>query len=129
MTPLGKLPPPEALTLRDVTVRRRRLWPYVDLGPVFLFMGISGVDHGREARLQRRFEQEYYPYLVTARPSRPLAPGRYTFSGLPEDANRRGWTVAPDGLARTELSEEGHSAFQAWRQRGEGAVAPQRLED
>ncbi|PTA66854.1 hypothetical protein [Deinococcus arcticus] len=130
MTHLGKALAPRGLTVRLLSARRRRLRPFVDLGPFFLFFGISGVDHGREARLERRFEEEYYPHLVTLRPSGSLPPGRYSFAGLPADANRRGWAVEEGGLAQGELSEDGWAALQAWLAQGggEGAVQPQVLD-
>ncbi|MVN85910.1 hypothetical protein GO986_03930 [Deinococcus sp. HMF7620] len=118
---------PVVSALQVLSVRRRRLRPFVDFGPVFLFFGISGVDHGREARLQRRFEQEYYPHVVTARLG-GVGAGRYRLEGLPEDANRRPWIVGADGVVRGELSEEGLGAFRVWLGGNGGKVRAVALE-
>lgn len=114
-------------SLQLVSVRRRRLGPYVDLGPFFLFFGISGVDRGREARIQKRFDLEYYPHIVTVRLSAAPAPGRYALRGLPAEANKRGWTAQQGGTLQGDLSDDGLAELRAWLASGGGDVRPEAL--
>jgi hypothetical protein len=105
-------------------VRRRRLLPWVDVGPFLLFFGVSGEDRGRAARLERRFEQEHFSQRVTLRLHPALPAGRYTLRGLPAEANKRGWTVEPGGRsARSDLSADGLRELRGWldHRRLEGA--------
>lgn len=118
-------PPAEISAL---TARRRRLRPFIDFGAFFLFFGISGTDHGREARLRRRFEQEFYANVVTVTLGGPVAPGRYRLEGLPADANRRGWTVGHGGVAVSDLSDDGLAELRAWLARGNRRVVPTPLD-
>ena len=115
--------------LQLLSVRRRRLGPYVDLGPFFLFFGISGVDRGRDARIQKRFDLEYYPHLVTLRLSPAPAPGCYALRGLPADANKRGWTAQQGGTLQSDLSDDGLAELRAWLEAGGGEVRPEALGD
>ena len=115
--------------LQLLSVRRRRLGPYVDLGPFFLFFGISGVDRGRDARIQKRFDLEYYPHLVTLRLSPAPAPGCYALRGLPADANKRGWTAQQGGTLHGDLSDDGLAELRAWLEAGGGEVRPEALGD
>ncbi|GGL96480.1 hypothetical protein [Deinococcus aerophilus] len=102
----------QVLTLH---VRRRRLLPWVDVGPFLLFFGVSGEDRGRAARLERRFEQEHFSQRVTLRLQPALPAGRYTLRGLPAEANKRGWTVGPGGhSAHGDLSADGLRELQGW---------------
>lgn len=100
---------------------RRRGLPTLDIGPFFMFFGISGTDHGREARLQQRFEQEYFSNVVTLHLAAALSPGTYTLRGLPDEANKRGWTVGPEGGNPTgHLSADGLEELRAWMRRTPG---------
>lgn len=97
---------------------RRRGWPTLDIGPFFMFFGVSGTDHGREARMERRFEQEYFSNAVTLHLARALTPGRYALRGLPEETNRRGWAVGPGGGNPTaHLSADGLEELRGWMRR------------
>lgn len=117
-----------SLPIQLLSVRRRRLGPYVDLGPFFLFFGISGVDRGKDARVQKRFDLEYYPHVVTVRlPGQAPAPGRYALRGLPDDANKRGWTAQPGGTLQGDLSDDGLAELRAWLASGGGEVRPEAL--
>ncbi|THF87744.1 hypothetical protein E7T09_00410 [Deinococcus sp. KSM4-11] len=107
---------PQRITHVHHQLRRPR--PFVDLAGFFLFFGISGVDQGREARLQRRFEQETFPHRVTARLSPSPGQGRYRLEGMPEEVARRPWVVNHPGQAVTTLSDDGWAAFQAWQRGG-----------
>ncbi len=107
-----------ALRITHVEHRRRTPRPFIDLAGFFLFFGISGVDHGREARMQRRFEEETFPHHVTVQITPALAPGRYRLDGLPEDVGGRPWAVRRAGQATTALSDDGWIAFQAWQHGG-----------
>ncbi|GGL86110.1 hypothetical protein GCM10010840_25060 [Deinococcus aerolatus] len=98
--------------------RRRRGWPTLDIGPFFMFFGIAGTDHGREARMERRFEQEYFSNAVTLHLASALSPGTYALHGLPEEANKRGWTVGPQGGNPTgHLSADGLDELRGWMRR------------
>lgn len=114
----------EPVKLIHLSVKRTRLRPWVDFGGFFVFFGISGVDHGREERLQRRIEQEHYRNHATVRLSARVAPGSYALSGLPEEANRRGWTIDASGTATSDLSDEGLAHLRAWMERGPRTVRP-----
>ncbi|PNY80936.1 hypothetical protein CVO96_05720 [Deinococcus koreensis] len=114
--------------LSAITVRRRRLRPFIDFGAFFLFFGISGTDHGREERMRRRFEQEFYANVVTATLRGSVEPGRYRLEGLPQDANRRGWTVDAGGRATGDLSDDGLAELRAWMAQGKRRVEPVPLE-
>lgn len=116
------------LEITGISVRRRRLRPFIDFGAFFLFFGISGTDSGREERMRRRFEQEYYANTVTATLRGAVPAGRYRLEGLPEDANRRGWTVGEGGRAVSDLSDDGLAELRAWMQKGKRQVVPQLLE-
>ncbi|WP_343216598.1 hypothetical protein [Deinococcus aestuarii] len=105
-------------------MKRTRLRPWIDFGGFFAFFGISGVDHDRERRVQKRFEEEFYPHQVTATLSARVAPGPYALGGLPEEANRLGWTVQPNGAATTRLSDDGLASLRAWMERGSRTVQP-----
>ena len=97
---------------------RRKGWPTLDLGPFFMFFGVSGTDHGREARMEKRFEQEYFSNAVTLHLASTLEPGVYTLHGLPDEANRRGWTVGPGGGNPTgHLSADGLEDLREWLRR------------
>ena len=86
--------------------------PTLDLGPFFMFFGVSGTDHGRKARMEQRFELEYFSNVVTLHLASPLAPGHYTLRGLPDEANKRGWTVEPGGgPPRGNLSDDDYQHF------------------
>ncbi|KQR40668.1 hypothetical protein [Deinococcus sp. Leaf326] len=113
--------------LQLLSVRRRRLRPYVDLGPFFLFFGISGVDRGKDARVQKRFDLEYYPHIVTVLVSPAPAPGRYALRGLPVEANKRGWTAQSGGALQGELSDDGLAELRAWLGAGGGEVRAEAL--
>ncbi|GAA5532435.1 hypothetical protein [Deinococcus aluminii] len=104
--------------ITGLTVRRKGRGLPVDFGAFFLFFGISGIDSGRAERLQRRFEREYYPHLVTLKLAGNVRPGRYHLRGLPAEANRRGWTVQANGAATADLSEEGLHDLNTWRASG-----------
>lgn len=119
--------------LHSISVRRRRVRPFIDFGAFFLFFGISGTDHGREERMRRRFEQEYYANIVTATLRGiglrgAVSAGRYRLEGLPPDANRRGWTVDASGRATGDLSDDGLAELRAWMERGQRQVVPVPLE-
>ncbi|WP_245872883.1 hypothetical protein [Deinococcus planocerae] len=107
-----------------MSVKRPRLRPWIDFGGFFAFFGISGVDHDREQRVQRRFEEEFYRNRVTATLSARVAPGTYALGGLPEEANRLGWTVLPSGTATTRLSDDSLASLRAWMERGSRKVEP-----
>ena len=117
------------LRITHVHHQRRPPRPFIDVAGFFLFFGISGVDQGREARMQRRFEQETFTHHVTAQVTPPLTPGTYRLEGLPDDVTRRPWVVKRPGQAVTALSDDGWAAFQAWRQGGRGEVRAVRLTD
>lgn len=104
--------------IKQFQVARKKKPFSLDLSPVFLFLGVSGTDHGREARMQQRFEQEWYANIVTLRLSGQLPMGRYQLRGLPDEANKRGWTVTESGSIRSDLSDEGLSDFRQWWGRG-----------
>lgn len=94
---------------------KRRGWPTLDLGPFFLFFGVSGTDHGRKARMERQFENEYFANVVTLHLASALESGIYTLHGLPDAANKRGWTVEPKGSNPIgHLSADGLSELRAW---------------
>lgn len=112
----------------QLSVKKRKLGPFLDFSGFFLFFGISGGEGSRQARLDRRFEQEYYAQLVTAQLSAPLPDGRYRLRGLPDEANKRGWAVR-GAQARTELSEDGWRELQAWKRAPGRPVQPERLGD
>lgn len=107
------------LEIMGLSVRRRRVPPTVDLGAFFMFFGVSGTDHGRAARLERRFELEYFSNAVTLHLTSPLGPGVYVLRGLPTEANKRGWTVGKAGGNPTgHLSADGLDELRDWmRQR------------
>ncbi|WP_412028392.1 hypothetical protein [Deinococcus yunweiensis] len=107
-----------ALRITHVEHQRRTPRPFIDLAGFFLFFGISGVDHGREARMQRRFEQETFTHHVTVQVVPPLPPGRYLLDGLPHDVGGRPWVVSRAGQAVAALSDDGWTAFQTWQQGG-----------
>ena len=111
-----------------ISVRRRRLRPFVDFGAFFLFFGISGTDSGREERMRKRFEQEYYANVVTATLRGAVPAGRYRLQGLPEDANRRGWTVDGSGRATGDLSDDALAELRAWMEQRGRQVVPVPLE-
>ncbi|GAA5511871.1 hypothetical protein Dcar01_00585 [Deinococcus carri] len=104
--------------ITGLTLRRKRPGLPVDFGSFFMFFGISGIEHGREERLRRRFEREYYPHVVTLRLSGQVTPGRYHLRGLPGEADRRGWTVQAGGTATADLSDEGLHDLNTWRAGG-----------
>ncbi len=107
-------------------VRRRRLLPWVDVGPFLLFFGVSGEDRGRAARLERRFEREHFSQRVTLRVAPALPAGHYVLRGLPAEANKRGWTVGPGGhSARSDLSADGLRELRSWMEQG-GPAGPGR---
>lgn len=108
-------------------MRRRRLLPLPDFSGFFLFFGISGTDWNREQRLERRFEREYYPHLVTLGLSGKARPGRYHLYGLPAEADRRGWTITANGRATATLSDEGLSELRTWMAGGTREVQPKLL--
>jgi hypothetical protein len=97
---------------------RRRGWPTLDIGPFFMFFGVAGTDHGREARMEQRFEQEYFSNAVTLHLASGLEPGVYILHGLPGEAGRRGWTVGPAGGNPTgHLSADGLDELREWLRR------------
>lgn len=103
-----------AVKLSDLSLKRRKLLPFVDISPFFMFFGISGMPGDRQYRIDRRFEQEYYANKVTVSLSQGLKPGRYHLRGLPDEANKRGWTVRKATQATTDLSEDGWQELQDW---------------
>ncbi|BDP43181.1 hypothetical protein DAETH_31500 [Deinococcus aetherius] len=114
----------EPVKLINLSVKRTRLRPWVDLSGFFAFFGISGVDHDREERLQKRFEEEYYRNYATVMLSARVAPGTYTLDGLPQEANRLGWTVNANGTATSRLSDDALASLRAWMERGTRTVHP-----
>ena len=124
------MPPTQAsaVEIRGISVRRRRLRPFIDFGAFFLFFGISGTDHGREERMRKRFEQEYYANIVTATLRGAVPAGRYLLNGLPADANRLGWAVGEGGLAVGDLSDDALADLRAWMGQGGRQVVPIPLE-
>ncbi|GAA5501742.1 hypothetical protein Dxin01_01481 [Deinococcus xinjiangensis] len=100
--------------IKTYHLKRRKLGPVLDFGGFFAFFGVSGTDHGREERMNKRFEQEYFANIVTLVLSQPLAAGTYQFAGLPELVNRRGWKVEGGHAATCDLSDDGLEEFRAW---------------
>ncbi|TSA80796.1 hypothetical protein FNU79_16150 [Deinococcus detaillensis] len=108
----------EPIKLLDVSVKRQKApsnWP--DFNGFFMFFGVSGVDHNREERLEKRFKQRFYPNQVTVRLSGQVAPGPYSFKGLPESVNYWGWIIHKDGTATSDLSDEALADLRSWMQR------------
>ncbi|SMB92353.1 hypothetical protein [Deinococcus hopiensis] len=117
----------KTVQLTELRARRRRFASLPDFGAFFMFFGVSGIDQHSEERQQKRFEREYYAHLATVRLSGTVTAGRYTFQNLPEEANRRGWSVRSDATASTELSDEGLQALKGWMARGSREVQLQPL--
>lgn len=92
-----------------------------------MFFGVSGTDHGREARLERQFERAHFSNVVTLDLAAPLEPGRYRLRGLPDEANKRGWTVGPGGQPTGHLSDDGLAELRAWLGQRGRQVRPQPL--
>ncbi len=106
-----------SVQLKTYRLSRRKPKARIDFGAFFAFFGVSGVDHGREQRTQRRFEEEYFANVVTLMLSGAIENGLYHFAGLPERVNRRGWRVQGQ-QATTELSDDGLEEFREWLGRG-----------
>lgn len=102
--------------MEGLSVKRRRLKPMsIDWGPFFLYFGVSGTDHTRAERMEKRFELEHFANLVTLSLTVPLAPGSYLLLGLPDEANKRGWTVDAGGRSASgALSDDGLADLRAW---------------
>ncbi|SMB86040.1 hypothetical protein [Deinococcus hopiensis] len=113
-----------AVKLLSLSTNRRRLRPFLDPGGFFLFFGISGIDHNREERYQKRFEEEYYRNRTTVKLSQPLALGQYTLEGLPETANSLPWIVQNGGFVTGFLSDEGLSDLRKWMEQSDRIVQP-----
>lgn len=113
----------EPIKLLNLSVKRKKApGPWQDFWHIsrgfFVFFGVSGVDHGREERMERRFEQEHYRNQVTVRLSGRVVPGQYTFQELSGYVNRRGWTVHENGTATNDLSDEALAELRTWMERG-----------
>ncbi|CAM3388137.1 hypothetical protein DESA109040_10650 [Deinococcus saxicola] len=108
--------PVQETKVEGLGVKRRRLKPMtIDWGPFFLYFGVSGTDHTRAERMEKRFELEHFANLVTLTLSVPLTPGSYTLRGLPDEANKRGWTVGAGGRSASgPLSDDGLTDLRAW---------------
>ncbi|CAM3731421.1 hypothetical protein DEFR109230_10105 [Deinococcus frigens] len=97
-----------------------------DLGPFLLFFGVSSTDHDREERLNRRFELEHFSNVVTLDLASPLEPGQYLLRGLPDEANKRGWTVGQGGGHPTgHLSDDGLEELRDWMGQRDRWVQPE----
>ena len=114
-TPIQRAPAQET-RVEGLSVKRRRKPPMtIDWGPFFLYFGVSGTDHGRAKRMEGRFKLEHFANLVTLTLGAPLAPGSYLLRGLPDEANKRGWTVDAGGRSATgPLSDDGLADLRAW---------------
>ncbi|MFK7601509.1 hypothetical protein ACI3L1_04775 [Deinococcus sp. SM5_A1] len=111
------------IRVNGLSVRpRRKRMALPDLGGFFMFFGVSGTDHGRAARLERRFELEHFSNVVTLDLASPLGPGQYVLRGLPHEANKRGWTVEGGGSATGHLSDDGLEELRAWMGQGNRRV-------
>ncbi len=108
--------PVQQTAVASLSVKRRKpKLINIDWGPFFLYFGVSGTDDGRARRMEERFELEHFANLVTLTLNAPLAPGSYLLRGLPDEANKRGWTVDAGGRSATgPLSDDGLADLRAW---------------
>ncbi|MDV6373523.1 hypothetical protein [Deinococcus arenicola] len=108
---------------------KKRGLPSLDLGPFLMFFGISGVEHGKQERLDRQFELEHFFNLVTLTLNPPLGPGQYVLKGLPHEANKRGWTVEQGSqTASSPLSADGLEELREWMGGRQRRVQPEPFE-
>lgn len=115
--------------ISGLTMKRRKLPPQVNLSSFLMFFGVGGLQADRQRKMNRRFEQEFYSFVVTASLSERLTPGRYRLDGLPDEVNKRGWLVGQDARMTTDMSEDGWTELQAWMKSTTKTVQPVRIGD